>query len=233
MNERRYKLLRELLAIKRADALEQKAECEQTIKDTLEKIVSMENAKVTSIHEYSSGGWNVKLSIIDSEGKNAWGCDCNIYYEQESDYHEKKTEISCSSTSIKKDKTDDIHKITMTYRLSQALEEIEQMFDNLKRDKMDDYSDTRFEVEWAMRDLKRDYAEQIESGLAVGKEYKDKYDHTLKIEKITPKFVHYTKDESDYWTKERKSDFLDKQARLKFEEFEKTLKEQTEDTEQE
>ena len=222
MNYEQYKMLKELWNIKRQEAQDEDKKNEEIIRKKINSLVNIEGVEIVSVGDYGLYGCSVEMRCVDENGKSLFGTTINIYYKNEEKFDgtiKKGVEVRASSISFDNDDKTELGKVLALGKLAQSFDELEPIFDGLGRDKAEAFYKADRLTDRAKWDLINEYEEQLESRLAVGNEYKDKHDYTLKITHITPKFVHYTEDGRPE-KKERKSDFLSKQARLKFERLE-------------
>lgn len=230
MNYEQYKMLKELWNIKRQEAKDEDKKNEAIIKQKINELVNIEGVKVVDVGDYGLYGWSVEMRSVDENGDGIFGTTINIYYKNEEKFNgtiKKGVKISASSVSFDNDDKTELGKVLALGKLAQSFDELEPIFDELDRDKVRAFYEADRLTDRAKWDLIDEYEEQLESTLAVDNEYTDKYDRTLKITHITPKFVHYTEGDLPE-KKERKSDFLHSQAKLKFERLEEQEKQEQE-----
>lgn len=223
MNYEQYKMLKELLEIKRQEAVEEDKKYKEIIENKINEIVNIEGVKVVGVGDYLAYGWSVTVASVDENGEKIFGADITVYYKNDTNFdgtEDKGVEINHGTCgAFTKDDTALILRAQALAKLTQSFNELEELFDGLDRDKAKAFYEADRLTDRAKWDLIDEYEGQLERKLAVDNEYTDKYDRTLKITHITPKFVHYTEGDRPE-KKERKSDFLSKQARLKFERLE-------------
>lgn len=221
-------MLKELLEIKRKEAVEEDNKYKEIIENKINEIVNIEGVKVVGVSDYLAYGWSVTVASVDENGKKIFGADISVYYKNDTNFdgtEDKGVEINHGTCgAFTKDDTALILRAQALAKLTQSFDELEELFEGLERTKNKAYFEARFETEHARDELKRDYEKKLESELAIDNEYTDNGE-AIKITKITPKYVTYeytnTSEGVRLPVKERKSWFVHTQAMEWFRRLEK------------
>lgn len=227
MTLEQLKMLKEVLALRHAEAKKQLKENEEKITEFIERTIAMDNVKVKRVSD-NYDNWGVDVAVVDSEGKSIFGAECDLHFERggEHSYHDRGLRINYGTCGdFNKNDHAQIDKVLMIAKIVQSIDGLEERFDALKTDKIEAFRDARSEVDYALREYRGECEKEIERGLAVNKEYKDNDGYTLKIEHITPKFVTYYSINGGN-KKVRKSEFLHSQGWLLYEERTKELEQE-------